>query len=724
MKRETGRWLVAVATCLSATSVAAQSQNTGAPLTELDEITVSAERGPTKIYDTPATVSVRERTELDQKNIQSPRDLVRDEPGVSVGNQPSRTGSTNYVIRGIGENRVRLQVDGIKVPDYPSSNYGAGTYTRDFVDFDTLKQVEIIRGPASALYGSDAIGGVVSYVTKDPADYLSFSPRNWFVSGKVAYDSTDRSFAQTVTGAGKVGQLETLLIYTHRNGHEVTPNTYRKANPQNYTAHSVLGKMVYDAGEWGRFRLTAELTHKTLDTNLLTELSSAVLGSRGEDRTIRPRISFDWSLPVTWGIADSIKTMVYYTEVDRQELTRQGRVTGAPSTIPNRYRFSDFDFKQKIYGAEVQLEAQRNWGDWNHKFIYGASIDYTTTARPRDRTETNLLTGATTRFVGLETFPNKNFPDTETLQMAAYLQDTISWGRWRFIPALRADYLKLTPKPDQAFANSNLANFQVDRLNTVAISPKFGVTYDLTDQYRLYGQYARGFRAPPYDNANFAYSNPAFGYQILPNFSLKPETSDGFEAGLRGRFDNGSSFQVNAFYNVYQNFIESVLLGISPGGLQQFQYRNLPRVTIWGFEGKGTLKVSTDWSLFANVAFQQGRDTSTGMPIDSVDPITGLVGVRYEPSTLWGAEVRQRFAGAKNRVSAAAIYKPQGWTTTDFTLFYNPTPNISFNFNVYNIFNQRYFVAQDVRGLLATNPILELYRAPGRTFALNATVRW
>ena len=136
------------------------------------------------------------------------------------------------------------------------------------------------------------------------------------------------------------------------------------------------------------------------------------------------------------------------------------------------------------------------------------------------------------------------------------------------------------------------------------------------------------------------------------------------------------------------------------------------------------MKVSTDWSLFANVAFQQGRDTSTGMPIDSVDPITGLVGVRYEPSTLWGAEVRQRFAGAKNRVSAAAIYKPQGWTTTDFTLFYNPTPNISFNFNVYNIFNQRYFVAQDVRGLLATNPILELYRAPGRTFALNATVRW
>lgn len=724
MSKETGKWLFAVAICLSATAVAAQSQDSAKPLTELDEITVTAERGPTKIYDTPATVSVRDRRELDEKNIQSPRDLVRDEPGVSVGNSPARSGSTNYVIRGIGENRVRLQIDGIKVPDYPSSNYGAGTYTRDFVDFDTLKQVEIIRGPASALYGSDALGGVVSYVTKDPSDFLSFSQRNWFVSGKLAYDSTDRSFSQTVTGAGKVGQLETLLIYTHRNGHEVEPRSFRNANPQNYTAHNILGKFVYDAGDIGRFRLTAELMHKTLDSNLLTELSPSVLGSRGEDRTIRPRISFDWSRPLNWAIADHIKTMAYYTEIDRQELTRQGRVTGAPSTIPNRYRFSDFDFRQKIYGAEVQLEAQRNWGDWSHKIIYGASIDYTTTTRPRDRTETNLLTGATTRFVGLEMFPNKNFPDTETLQMAAYVQDTISWGRWRFIPALRADYYKLTPKPDQAFMNSNLANFTVDRLNTVALSPKFGFTYDLTEQYRVYGQYAHGFRAPPYDNANFAYSNPAFGYQILPNFSLKPESSDGFELGLRGRYDNGSSFQVNGFYNIYQNFIESVLLGVSPAGLQQFQYKNLPRVVIWGLEGKGTLQLTTDWSVFANVAFQQGRDTSTGLPIDSVDPITGLVGARYQPSAQWSAELRQRFAGAKNRVSSQAIFRPQGWTSTDFTISYNPTPNISINASVYNIFNHSYFLAQDVRGLLTTNPLLELYRAPGRTFALNATVRW
>jgi hemoglobin/transferrin/lactoferrin receptor protein len=692
--------------------------------TELDAITVSAERTPTKVFDSPSTVSVRDAREIEEKNIQSPRDLVRDEPGVSVGNQPSRTGSTNYVIRGIGENRVRLQVDGIKIPDYPGTNFGPGTYTRDFVDFDTLKQVEIIRGPASALYGSDAIGGVVSYVTKDPADYLAFTPRNWFVSAKAAYDSTDRSFSQTVTGAARSGAWESLIVYTHRQGHEVTPNTWRKANPQDYDSHSVLGKLIYDAGEWGRVRLTGEFTHRQVETDLRTERSAAVLNSLGQDTTSRPRVSLDWTLPVNWAMADLVKTTAFFTEIDRSEQTRQWRVSGAPSTTPNRYRFSDFGFHQQIAGAEVQLEANRTWGDWSHRIIYGATIDHTTTTRPRNRTETNLVTGVTTNFVGLEQFPNKNFPDTETTQGALYVQDTISNGRLRIIPALRADFYSLTPKPDQAFANSNQANFTVEKLNTVALSPKFGLTYDVTDTYRLFAQYARGFRAPPYDNANFGYSNPAFGYEILPNGNLKPETSNSFEAGLRGRFENGSSFQLTGFYNMYSDFIESVVIGNSPGGLQQFQFRNLSSVVIWGLEAKGSLKVSTDWTVFANAAFQRGEDEDTGLPIDSVDPFTGLVGVRYQASPLWGIEARQRFVAGKTRVSSPTIYRPGGYGVTDFTAFYNPTPNITINANVYNIFDRSYFNAQDVRGLLTTNPNLELFRSPGRTFALNATVRW
>lgn len=725
MKSVLGHVLMASICGVGLASAQEQRQRPGQPaVTELDEITVSADRQQSTVFDSPATVSVRDAKELDEKNIQSPRDLVRDEPGVSIGSQPTRTGSTNYTIRGIGENRVRLQIDGVKIPDFPASNAGAGTYTRDFVDFDSLKQVEIIRGPASALYGSDAIGGVIAYVTKDPTDYLVGTTKNWFVSAKAAYDSMDRSFSQTLTAAGRSGQWESLVIYTHRSGHEITPNTWRKANPQTYESNSVLGKVVYNSSELGQFKLTGQLTRKTIDTNILTELTTSVLGSRGEDTNVLPRLTFDWNLPVTWAFADVVKTKLFYNAVDRHERTRQDRVTPAGGLASNRLRRSDFGYEQQIYGGEIQFEARRSWGAWQHQFTYGATFDYTTTTRPRYRTETNLVTNTTTSFVGLEQFPNKNFPDTETKQAAAYVQDTITNGKLRIIPAVRFDYYSLTPKPDALFNNSNLANFTVEKLNAFAVSPKLGATYDLTENYRVFGQYARGFRAPPYDNANFAYSNPAFGYEILPNGSLKPETSDSFELGLRGRFDNGSSFQLTSFYNSYRNFIETVVLGVTPGGLQQFQYKNLSNVVIWGFEGKGEYRFTPEWSVFANAAYSYGRDQGTGLPIDSVDPFTGLVGLRYQNVANWGFEARQRFASGKTRVSSPTIVKTGGYAVTDLTFFYNPLPNLTINANIYNLFDRSYFSAQDVRGLLANSPILELYRSPGRTFALNATVRW
>ena len=77
--------------------------------------------------DVPATVSVITTENIDRENMQDVRDLVRNEPGVTVGNNPNRAGFQNFVIRGIGGNRVLLMVDGMRTPDFPDSNQGAGT---------------------------------------------------------------------------------------------------------------------------------------------------------------------------------------------------------------------------------------------------------------------------------------------------------------------------------------------------------------------------------------------------------------------------------------------------------------------------------------------------------------------------------------------------------------------------------------------------------------------
>ena len=701
-------------------------------VTALPEVAVTSDKVEGTTYDSPSTISVHTEKDIDRQNIHSPSDLVRDEPGVSVGNQPARGGATNYVIRGIGENRVRVEVDGVKVPDFPGTNIGAGTYTRDFIDFDTLKRVEIVRGPASALYGSAAIGGVVAYVTTDPGDYLALGNKNWFVSEKAGFDSTDRSFFSTSTTAWRSGRWEAMVLYTYRYGHEYTINGPKFANPQDQRTDSILAKNVYNSEHMGQFKLTAELMKKDVFTQVISEqvgfttpAPGKYFDSRGYDTTDRPRFSLDWELPVALPFADDINTKVYWTRLERREVSDLYRHNTSPvATAPNRFRHSDFLFDQSILGTEIRLSAKRNILGWDNHFTYGFAGDLTSSSRPRDRYETNLATNVPTSTVAGETFPNKNFPDTNTQNAGIYFQDIMQKGALRVIPAVRFDYYHITPHPDGDFLRSNLAGFTISSQTETAVSPKLGLTYDLTENYRWFGQYARGFRAPPYDNANFGFRNTTSFYEILPNGNLKPETSDGFESGLRGRFNNGSTFQVSAFYNKYQNFIDTVTLSSPPApAFTQFQYQNIANVVIYGYEAKGDWRFRPNWALFGALAYAKGTNEVIGLPLNSVDPFTSLAGLRYINNG-WTAEGRVRYVGAKDRVQDSTYFKVPSYTLVDTFLSYEVSPRYTINFGIYNLFNASYFEPQAVAGVLASSTNLEYYRAAGRTAFINTIVRW
>jgi hemoglobin/transferrin/lactoferrin receptor protein len=537
----------------------------------------------------------------------------------------------------------------------------------------------------------------------------------------------------TSTAAWRMGRWESMLLYTYRYGHEYRPNTSRVPNPQDQRTDNILAKTVYNSESWGRFKFTGEWMKKNVATQLYTEQfvtpaagfnpGNVVFDSRGRDVTERPRFSFDWSLPLNVALADNVNTKLYWTRMKREEFTDQQRGSTAAAVTPNRFRRSDFVFDQDISGTEVQWSAKREWLGWNNHFTYGVTGDITTSSRPRERYETNLLTGTTTNTFAGDVYPNKNFPDTTTANGGLYLQDIMQRGALRVIPAVRFDYYHLTPHPDAKFLNSNQGGFTVHEQTETAVSPKLGATYDLSENYRLFGQYARGFRAPPYDNANFGFQNPLQGYEILPNGNLKPETSDGFESGLRGRFTNGSSFQVSAFYNKYENFIDTVTLGTSAGGLTQFQYQNVANVVIYGYEGKGEWKFRHDWSLFGSLAYAKGTNEVTGAPLNSVDPFTSIAGLRYFHNG-WTAEGRVRYYGAKDRVSDATIFRVPAHTVVDTLVSYDVSPRYTINFGIYNLFDLAYWDPQAVAGLPATNANLELYRAAGRTAFVNAIVRW
>lgn len=715
-----------LAAALAGTSHFAWGQTAKAPVTELDTVTSTATRSERSILDTPGTISVIDSTEIDRRNMQSIRDVTRYEPGVTVSNNPLRTGAGSFTIRGIGQNRVLLLLDGVRVPDFPV-NSQPGIYTRDYIDIDALKRMEIVRGAASALYGSDAIGGVVAYTTKDPGDYLTTPGKDWFVSLKTSYSQADHSFAETATTAMRAGWAEALALYTRRDGHNLGNNGGIDANPQDTRSNNLLGKLVLRPTAVDTFKLIGDYAYANVDTEVLSDRGvpspgSLITDSDNKDRNKRIRGTVEHSHAAPLGPIDGLIWRASYQSIDRTEHTDQARTVGAS----RRLRVTDQSFEQEIVDADLQMHSALSLFGTGNTLTYGANLIHTDTTRLRDRTEFNLTANTQTKTVSGEIFPNKTFPDTETWLGGAFIQDEVVFagGRLTVIPALRVDYYRLDPTVDAAANATNPAGRPFTGVSDAAVSPKLGAVWKLDAVNAVFGQYARGFRAPPYDDANIAFANPVFGYEILPNANLTAETSDGFELGWRGKWADGSSASVTGFYNIYHDFINQVVVGTSAAGLVQFQPRNIDRVHILGAEAKGRWQATDTVALLGSVAYAKGRDDVNDVPIDSVDPIRVTAGARYDNPNDWGAEVAGLFAGRHHGVSSETFFKTPAYFNLDATAYWNPVPNLSFNLGLFNILDRKIFVSQDSTGVLANRADLGRFSQPGRYVGANATVRF
>ncbi|MDH6100661.1 TonB-dependent hemoglobin/transferrin/lactoferrin family receptor [Anabaenopsis sp. FSS-46] len=703
------------------------------------EITVTGTRTPRAVVDSPGTISIIDEQKIQRDFIEDIKDLVRYEPGISVRNRPVRTGpagsgNSSINIRGIEGNRVLIQVDGVRVPDI-YANTG-----RDLVDFDSIQRVEIIRGPASTLYGSDALGGVVSFITKDPEDYLSVFGRPLYVGGKTSYDSTDSSFAPSVTLAGKEENLSGLLQYTRRDGNETQNYDGLAPNPQNVDSQNLFSKVVLQANDHNIFRLTGEWFESRLNTQVKTAegfssfTRTTTVSQVAEDFTSRGRISLshEYTNPDLGSFLQSARSQMYYQTAKTTEDVETRTVNRANQ---NLRRILETGFNQDIIGGDVQFTSKFLTGDVSHRLVYGFDLFNTSTSRPRDSTLFNETLGTSTKTVSSELFPNKTFPDTDTLRGGIYIQNEIEFadGRITLIPGVRYDYYQLRPQTDDvAFSNINTQNYEVKGFSASAISPKLGLIAKITPEISLYGQYARGFRSPPYDNANIAFTNFAFGYTILPNADLKPETVDSYELGIRANYPQ-SSFGLTGFYNRYNNFIDANVelsdpLVISGRPLRQFQSQNIKGAKISGLEARGEYRFTRSpggLSVFGTLAYAVGDNLETDQPLDSIDPLKGIIGFRYRsPEEIWGAELTTTLVAAQDRVSNEDFFKPEGYTTVDVRGFYQFNPNTILNLGIFNLLNQRYIEWSDVRGVNSDDRLLDLYTRPGINFAATLSVRF
>lgn len=746
-------------------SINASAQSTQAPEspaaaaeTRAPEVTVTATRTSRAVSDVPVTLDVITAPQMEAQQAHTPADLVRYQPGVSAPNEPDRFGGTGFNIRGLTDNRVLVQTDGIRQPDFFRFSIGPfNTNPPNFVDVDSLERLEIMRGPASSLYGSDALGGVVAYTTKDPSDYLGGRERPWYASWRTAYATRDESWTNTLTAALGSEILQGLAVLTLRNAGEqetqgvndsVGPNR-TVANPQDIGVRNALLKLVATPGDGHLLRLTYEQFKRSVDTDVLslnyaTPRTSSLIG---DDEFKRQRASFDYEYAnPAGGWFAGLRVKVYWqtSESDEASAERRAQTTAGCSGVTvgvNTCAIQRlFQFEQTTIGGSVQGESRLSGGYATHRLIYGIDVANTDTAVLRDATVFNLTTGTTSKTLAGDRFPVRDFPDGAQLRIGVFAQDEIGLldERLQVIPGIRYDYYRLDAKPDSVYTANAPTGARASDLTDSAISPKIGALWHLNTQTAVYANLATGFRAPPYDDVNAAFRNPIQSYAIIPNPDLKSEKSVGTEIGVRGNHPQ-LNFSAAAFYNRYRDFIDSQVRLACPSDPRcvsgfgiTFQSINRTNVVIFGAEAAAQYSITPQWVVHGSVAFSRGEDTDEDIPINSINPIQGVIGLRYDDSGgRYGASAIVTAASPKRRVDDSQVTPPPqfrtpGFAIVDLTAYWRPIRHLTVSAGVFNLFDQKYWIWTDVFrtgiGPNTTSPpaaSIDRYTQPGRNLAVS-----
>lgn len=716
----------------------------------LRDVVVTATRNAADIDAVPATVTTIDRGTLDRTLPTDEADLFRDEVDIAFARDLRRHGATRVNIRGIEDTRVVQMIDGVRIADYYNgggpTNFTLSAAATAMPDF--LKRIEIVRGAASSLYGSDAIGGVVGYVTLDPADLLSDGARAG-ARLRLGYNGANRGTSQTLLGALRgegADAPELLLGYSHARSEEYanrgsdgsTSSTRSQANPTTTEDNGLLAKLVMRPAAGHRVSVMLEGRDQASLTDIrrLTASLPRVTQMNGDDNARRARGSLEWvHTPDAGGLYDRLtarmavqdsKTRNYNTQLRTGTTAGCSAVSSGANTCLIE---SDFSVDQTSTTASLQLEKAWQQGALTHLITYGADLGRVRTEELRDSRIWNLTTGTFSKTLAGETYPLRDFATGVTDTLGVFLQDEIGGladGRLSLTPGVRYDHTRLKPEPD-ALAQQVLTAIgrEVKEQTHGSVSPKLGLVWRFDPVLSAFGQIARGFRAPNYNEVNAAFRNTSQSYGTAPNPDLRPETSIGVELGLRLAAQHLRG-QVSIFDNRYKDFIESVRLSC-PGdprcisGLSTtYTSENLTRVRIYGAEARASWDFAPGWTTGGSLAWAHGSNEETGKPLNSVEPMRAAARLARDFGQ-WGAEGRLRAAARKSRIddSNGTWFRTPGYTVADVSLWWKLDRKAQLTLALNNVFDRKYWLWSDIRQADAPSPAaVDFYSQAGRTVSL------
>ena len=502
------------------TSITVNAVLHGKPV-ETKQIIVTAGKHEQNISELPVSAEVIPAKNLAERNISNLRYALEYAPGVNmVEDQVSIRGSSGYS-RGAGT-RVLLAMDGI--PFYTGDT---GEIIWEIIPVTEIERVEIIKGAASSLYGSSAIGGVINVITKD----ISKMPFTYFKSYIGTYDK---------------------LSYNQWDWSGEGASAYRPFNGLTFS-HS---------NTFGNFGFTLSLSRIEDSGYKQSGFFKRYIGY------FKGKYKFSPLSELTF-FANSINqksgNFIYWKDINHAFVppdADQGQ-----RTMSNRYMFgliyknifSD-DFSINIRSSYYKT----NWSD-----------------------QTSSHNTSTTNLYRTEVQANNKISDNFILTSG--IEETVSSINSNIFGKPTANGLGVYSQADVKFSFplslSAGIRYDINKIKTLetfdAVSPKFGLNYKISDKLILRSSLGTGFRAPSLAEA-FT-STTASGIIVRPNPNIKPEHNFTFEVGANYQIWSNFNIDAAAFNNEYYDFIEPELL-VDSLGTSFGRFDNISRARIQGFE--------------------------------------------------------------------------------------------------------------------------------------------
>ncbi|MCQ4299941.1 TonB-dependent receptor [Pseudomonas songnenensis] len=659
-----------------------------APVT-LNDTVVSASGFEQKITEAPASISVISREELQQKRYNNLAQALGDVEGIDIGQGTGKTGGLNISIRGMPSQYTLILIDGRRqnAAGNVTPNGFNETSTSFMPPLSAIERIEVIRGPMSTLYGSDAMGGVINIITRKVA-------KEW--TGSLTQDYTyqeDRDFGDTrntsiyasgplidgLLGLQVRGSLfnreESELSYG--NGIDVSKRGPSPVDGRNSNVGARLSLTPHENHDFGLDVERGRQKYNNdecqlgsldgLDRNCDVVANNAH-GYADELRFEREQIALTHTARLGFGTLDS---SLMHNTTETIGRTIPGDVIGNDSGIPGSLIGDDRDLETTNLVLDTKLVAPigeshiatigGQW--WKAEMSDGIALD-----------------------------------DFEQKTWALFAED-----EWR----LRDDLaLTLGARYDdhEAFGGH--------------VSPRAYLVWSTTENWTMKGGISRGYRTPDLNDLHVGINGVTGQGTIITvgNPDLEPETTTSTEFGIY--FDNLSGFNANAtlFHNKFKDKIASTdgvqvtgRPGVPDGTYSQ--QVNVDEAVTQGLELAGSWQFAPAWTLSANYTFTDSEQKSgkdKGEPLTNTPEHLANVKLNWQTTDRFNLWVKSEYRGERTRFTSSyanlansdgspstnqSIYDTLGKNTKAYTLFhlggsFRASENVTFNAAIYNLLDK------------------------------------